>query len=232
MASPSPAAQRSSKEKVAFRFCRECSNMLYPHEDKENNVLMFRCRTCHAVEPATNYCVFRNNLAINAGETAGVTTDVGSDPTVRTRVERSETPLSLGRRRKMGEREKLGNGDGIWADGNKMADWSSCRKHRSSARSAARWRVFSSSRSSARRIRRCRCTMCASVAVRSTRPPEYPEGSTSGERAFAWDCQGVLFVVSIPEIGCCLRYNTRSYGTLRRTEKRVQERGERKMIPK
>ena len=43
---------------------------------------MYRCRTCHNTEPAQNYCVFRNTLTSNAGETAGVTTDIGSDPTV------------------------------------------------------------------------------------------------------------------------------------------------------
>jgi len=80
--SPAPGTQRSSREKVAFRFCRECSNMLYPHEDRATDRLMYRCRTCHNVEPASNYCVFRNNLSSNAGETAGVTTDIGSDPTL------------------------------------------------------------------------------------------------------------------------------------------------------
>ncbi|KAA8897808.1 hypothetical protein FN846DRAFT_963081 [Sphaerosporella brunnea] len=80
--SPAPDEQRSSREKVAFRFCRECSNMLYPHEDRVQRVLMYRCRTCRNTEPANNYCVFRNNLSSNAGETAGVTTDIGSDPTL------------------------------------------------------------------------------------------------------------------------------------------------------
>ncbi|TGZ77896.1 hypothetical protein EX30DRAFT_343634 [Ascodesmis nigricans] len=82
MGSPAPEGARSSKEKVSFRFCRECSNMLYPHEDRVTNTLMFRCRTCHNIEPTNNYCVFRNNLSTNVGETAGVTTDIGSDPTL------------------------------------------------------------------------------------------------------------------------------------------------------
>lgn len=51
-------------------------------QDRSTDRLMYRCRTCHNVEPASNYCVFRNNLSSNAGETAGVTTDIGSDPTV------------------------------------------------------------------------------------------------------------------------------------------------------
>lgn len=56
--------------------------MLYPHEDRLNNVLLYRCRTCQATESATNYCVFRNVLGGSSGETAGVITDIGSDPTL------------------------------------------------------------------------------------------------------------------------------------------------------
>ena len=43
---------------------------------------MFACRTCQFSEPAISSCVFRNNLYNTVGETAGVTQDVGSDPTV------------------------------------------------------------------------------------------------------------------------------------------------------
>ena len=43
---------------------------------------MFACRTCQFAEPAISSCVFRNNLYNTVGETAGVTQDVGSDPTV------------------------------------------------------------------------------------------------------------------------------------------------------
>ncbi len=58
------------------------SNMLYPKEDKENNILMYACRTCQFSEPAISSCVFRNQLYNTVGETAGVTQDVGADPTV------------------------------------------------------------------------------------------------------------------------------------------------------
>ena len=44
---------------------------------------MFTCRTCHVGEPASSYCVYQNKLNNQVGDTAGVTTDVGSDPTVR-----------------------------------------------------------------------------------------------------------------------------------------------------
>lgn len=81
--SPSSDAGDSKKpEQVSFRFCSECSNMLYPKEDERNLKLQFTCRTCQFTEDAKTTCVFRNNLENSAGETAGVTQDVGSDPTV------------------------------------------------------------------------------------------------------------------------------------------------------
>lgn len=56
--------------------------MLYPRENKETRELIFQCRNCQwptAVDPT---CIYRNELAMNVGETVGVTTDVGKDPTV------------------------------------------------------------------------------------------------------------------------------------------------------
>ncbi|KAJ5628786.1 hypothetical protein N7490_011014 [Penicillium lividum] len=83
-ASPSPAAGGDAKpDQIHFRFCRECSNLLYPKEDRATNQLMFTCRTCHVGEPATSHCVYQNKLNSQVGDTAGVTQDVGSDPTVR-----------------------------------------------------------------------------------------------------------------------------------------------------
>ncbi|KAL9603478.1 MAG: hypothetical protein Q9219_001165 [cf. Caloplaca sp. 3 TL-2023] len=73
---------KSEKEQITFRFCRECSNMLYAKEDRINNKLMFACRTCQYSEDASSACVFRNSIYNIIGETAGVTQDVGSDPTV------------------------------------------------------------------------------------------------------------------------------------------------------
>lgn len=58
------------------------SNLLYPKEDRATNTLLFSCRTCHVSEPASSYCVFQNKLNTQVGDTAGVTQDVGSDPTV------------------------------------------------------------------------------------------------------------------------------------------------------
>jgi len=56
--------------------------MLYPKEDPDTHRLQFACRTCPYSEEAASSCVFRNILNNSVGETAGVTQDVGSDPTV------------------------------------------------------------------------------------------------------------------------------------------------------
>lgn len=75
-------SDRKPLEQITFRFCSECSNLLYPKEDENENKLMFTCRTCKFSEEATSSCIYRNVLNNAAGETAGVTQDVGSDPTV------------------------------------------------------------------------------------------------------------------------------------------------------
>lgn len=56
--------------------------MLAPKEDRFNNKLMYCCRMCQYSEEADSACIFRNNIYNVIGETAGVTQDVGSDPTV------------------------------------------------------------------------------------------------------------------------------------------------------
>ncbi|KAJ5788227.1 hypothetical protein N7457_003217 [Penicillium paradoxum] len=83
---PSPSAagaETKQSGQIHFKFCRECSNLLYPKEDRVNNQLMYTCRTCHVSEPASSHCVYQNNLHSQVGDTAGVTQDVTSDPTVR-----------------------------------------------------------------------------------------------------------------------------------------------------
>ncbi|KAF2862345.1 hypothetical protein K470DRAFT_255980 [Piedraia hortae CBS 480.64] len=69
-------------QKVSFRFCRECSNMLYPREDDINSQLMFMCRNCNSSEPAESACVYRNSLKEEIKETAGNIEDVADDPTL------------------------------------------------------------------------------------------------------------------------------------------------------
>lgn len=82
MASPAPEGRDAQTEKVAFRFCHECSNMLYPREDKMTNQLIFQCRNCSWSTEVGATCIYRNELSGNVSETAGVIQDVASDPTL------------------------------------------------------------------------------------------------------------------------------------------------------
>jgi len=60
-----------------------CSaNLLYPREDKNAGKLEFACRTCYYSEDAETTCIFRNELSNTVGDTAGITQDIGEDPTV------------------------------------------------------------------------------------------------------------------------------------------------------
>lgn len=94
---------------------------------------MYRCRTCHNVEAAQNYCVFRNNLSSNSGETAGVTTDVGTDPTVSAA---SYCPNEV-----------------------KCSWYSSYPKPVSCVRAAVKWKVCSFRVNKEHKIPKCRCIM-------------------------------------------------------------------------
>lgn len=59
--------------------------MLYPRENPENrNSLQFACRTCNYYTDADTSCIYRNEMSNTAAETAGVTSDLGQDPTVST----------------------------------------------------------------------------------------------------------------------------------------------------
>ncbi|KAK1763440.1 hypothetical protein QBC33DRAFT_549683 [Phialemonium atrogriseum] len=88
MTSPAPSTTSNEgsrpkhTEQITFRFCSECSNMLYPKEDEDSHKLQFTCRTCQYTEEATSTCIYRNVLNNAVGETAGVTQDVSSDPTL------------------------------------------------------------------------------------------------------------------------------------------------------
>ncbi|GAB7360204.1 hypothetical protein MBLNU230_g7965t1 [Neophaeotheca triangularis] len=90
--SPDPESQEDAN-KVSFRFCQECSNMLYPKEDKLNTKLMYSCRSCQYSEEAgpkaSDNCIYRNELAQQVFETAGNVEDVADDPTV------SEDPANM-----------------------------------------------------------------------------------------------------------------------------------------
>ncbi|OAL48456.1 hypothetical protein IQ07DRAFT_513639 [Pyrenochaeta sp. DS3sAY3a] len=83
MSSPAPeGGVKGGKEPILFRFCSECSNLLFPREDKVDNKLLFACRTCTFTEEAPSSCVMRHEIASTVGATAGVTAEVAQDPTV------------------------------------------------------------------------------------------------------------------------------------------------------
>ncbi|KAL5387352.1 hypothetical protein DPSP01_003575 [Paraphaeosphaeria sporulosa] len=83
MSSPADQQQETDEnKKILFRFCSECSNLLFPREDKAESKLLFACRTCSFSEEAPSACVMRNEIASSAGDTAGVTSDIGQDPTL------------------------------------------------------------------------------------------------------------------------------------------------------
>ena len=67
---------------TSLRTCAECNNILYPREDPDNKRLLYACRHCDYSEIASQPLVYRNDLQRAAAETAGVTTDVASDPTL------------------------------------------------------------------------------------------------------------------------------------------------------
>ncbi|KAF8776581.1 hypothetical protein HU200_003300 [Digitaria exilis] len=65
-----------------MKFCRECNNILYPKEDREQKVLLYACRNCDHQEVADNNCVYRNVVHHSAGEFTQVLQDVAGDPTL------------------------------------------------------------------------------------------------------------------------------------------------------
>eukprot|EP00128_Syssomonas_multiformis_P014812 Colp12_sorted_trinity150504_noHs@29204 len=67
---------------VVLKFCKECDNMLYPSEDRENRVLEYSCKGCGLREEAESSCVYINRIRQNPTEMTQVITDVGSDPTL------------------------------------------------------------------------------------------------------------------------------------------------------
>ncbi|KNZ81334.1 DNA-directed RNA polymerase II subunit RPB9 [Termitomyces sp. J132] len=59
----------------------ECNNLLYPKADNRRTML-YACRMCQYEENVQNKCVYRNDLLTVTKEQVGVTTDLGSDPTL------------------------------------------------------------------------------------------------------------------------------------------------------
>ncbi|OQU94741.1 hypothetical protein CLAIMM_01052 isoform 2 [Cladophialophora immunda] len=81
-ASPSPSEGESKRGEVSYRFCQECSNLLYPKEDRATSTLLYICKACHATSQHDSACTYRQQLGANVQETAGTTADVSHDPTL------------------------------------------------------------------------------------------------------------------------------------------------------
>ncbi|RCV25790.1 hypothetical protein SETIT_5G194100v2 [Setaria italica] len=70
-----------------MKFCRECNNILYPKEDRENKVLLYACRNCdHQIsgfKGSHSASLYRNVVDHAAGEfTQVLFEDVASDTTL------------------------------------------------------------------------------------------------------------------------------------------------------
>lgn len=67
---------------VGIKFCKECNNMLYPKEDKENKMLLYACRNCQYQEVADNTCIYVNRITAEVDEFTQIIGDVIADPTL------------------------------------------------------------------------------------------------------------------------------------------------------
>lgn len=71
------------------QFCKDCNNLLCPHEDKEHRQLIFMCRSCtylHYADPQnpTENCVDRINYNFRSKEDVNsyIAAGLGHDPTL------------------------------------------------------------------------------------------------------------------------------------------------------
>ncbi|KAI0289993.1 hypothetical protein BC826DRAFT_1029456 [Russula brevipes] len=68
---------------ASLHFCSECNNLLYPKAEQQRRTMVYACRICPSVdETVDNGLVYRNDLLNVTKEQAGVTTDLGQDPTL------------------------------------------------------------------------------------------------------------------------------------------------------
>ncbi|KAJ6625199.1 hypothetical protein B0H10DRAFT_2212204 [Mycena sp. CBHHK59/15] len=67
---------------ASLHFCSECNNLLYPKADQQRRIMVYACRICTYDELVENKCVYRNDLLTVTKEQVGVTTDLGTDPTL------------------------------------------------------------------------------------------------------------------------------------------------------
>eukprot|EP00037_Helgoeca_nana_P008327 m.74145 g.74145 ORF g.74145 m.74145 type:complete len:217 (-) comp18869_c1_seq1:284-934(-) len=73
------------RKHIGIKFCPECNNMLYPHENKDERVLMYRCQVdgCAYIEKSTSACIYINRMAQDVDTLLLVNSDMASDPTLQ-----------------------------------------------------------------------------------------------------------------------------------------------------
>ncbi|TPX47002.1 hypothetical protein SeMB42_g03510 [Synchytrium endobioticum] len=75
-----------AKASVAFQFCSQCHNLLYPRENREQKTLQLACRNCDYFEESDNPLVYRHIVQHSAVEQSLQKIDLAQDPTLpRTR---------------------------------------------------------------------------------------------------------------------------------------------------
>ncbi|KAI8870466.1 Zgc:103515 [Ramicandelaber brevisporus] len=67
---------------VSIRFCRDCNNVLYPKENRQERRLYYACKVCDYQEKAQEQLVHRQQVAHVANETTAIVADLASDPTL------------------------------------------------------------------------------------------------------------------------------------------------------
>jgi DNA-directed RNA polymerase II subunit RPB9 len=74
-------------------FCRECNNMLYPKEEKQERQLYMACRNCEHFEEAVSNRVYFNRISVDRKEASlsTLSKDLAKDPTLP-RSRRAECP--------------------------------------------------------------------------------------------------------------------------------------------
>ncbi|KAG8906664.1 DNA-directed RNA polymerase II core subunit rpb9 [Tulasnella sp. 403] len=65
-----------------LQFCSECNNILSPKADPARRLMLMWCRSCNAEETSQSPIVYKNDLLTDTRERAGVTQDLGLDPTL------------------------------------------------------------------------------------------------------------------------------------------------------
>ncbi|KAJ6588027.1 hypothetical protein B0H19DRAFT_921563, partial [Mycena capillaripes] len=69
---------------ASLHFCSECNSLLYPKADPQaqRRIMVYACRICTYDDIGGKKCVYRNDLLTVTNFQVGVTTDLGTEPTL------------------------------------------------------------------------------------------------------------------------------------------------------